>query len=265
EAQVKSVVMLKNKDQVLPIKEKKTVYIPKIYTPISTDWWGIPTPATFDYPVDLELIKKYYKVTDNPKEADFALVFVRNPQTKEAGYSEVDRKEGGNGYVPISLQYETYTATTAREKSIAAGDPVVDPEITNRSYKGKSSTSSNIMDLRTIEDTKMLMGDKPVIVSVTANKPMIFSEFESQVEGIVLNFGISTQAVMDIVSGKQEPSGLLPLQMPANMETVEAQQEDVPFDMIPYQDSEGNTYDFGFGLDWNGVIKDKRTLKFKKQ
>ena len=70
---------------------------------------------------------------------------------------------------------------------------------------------------------------------------------------------------MDIVSGKQEPSGLLPLQMPANMETVEAQQEDVPFDMIPYQDSEGNTYDFGFGLDWNGVIKDKRTLKFKKQ
>jgi len=35
--------------------------------------------------------------------------------------------------------------------------------------------------------------------------------------------------------------------------------------MIPYQDSEGNTYDFGFGLDWNGVIKDKRTLKFKKQ
>lgn len=265
EAQVKSVVMLKNKDQVLPIKEKKTVYIPKIYTPISTDWWGIPTPATFDYPVDLELIKKYYKITDNPKEADFALVFVRNPQTKEAGYSEVDRKEGGNGYVPISLQYETYTATTAREKSIAAGDPVVDPEITNRSYKGKSSTSSNIMDLRTIEDTKMLMGDKPVIVSVTANKPMIFSEFESQVQGIVLNFGISTQAVMDIVSGKQEPSGLLPLQMPANMETVEAQQEDVPFDMIPYQDSEGNTYDFGFGLDWNGVIKDKRTLKFKKQ
>ncbi|WBL23071.1 glycoside hydrolase family 3 protein [Zunongwangia sp. HRR-M8] len=263
EAQVKSVVMLKNKAQVLPIKEKKTVYIPKIYTPVATDWWGNPTPAKLDYPVDIELIEKYYKVTDNPKEADFAMVFVKNPQTKEAGYSEVDRKEGGNGYVPISLQYETYTATTAREHSIAAGDPVIDPEIKDRSYKGKTSTSSNIMDLRTIEDTKMLMGDKPVIVSVTANKPMIFSEFESQVEGIVLNFGISTQAVLDIVSGKSEPSGLLPVQMPANMETVEAQKEDVPFDMIPYQDSEGNTYDFGYGLDWNGVISDKRTAKYK--
>ncbi|MDN3595160.1 glycoside hydrolase family 3 protein [Zunongwangia endophytica] len=264
DAQVKSVVMLKNKNQVLPVKEKQSVYIPKIYTPVTTDWWGNPTPAKLDYPVDIELIKNYYNVTDNPKEGDFALVFVKNPQTKEAGYSEVDRKEGGNGYVPISLQYETYTATTAREHSIAAGDPVIDPEIKDRSYKGKTSTSSNIMDLRTIEDTKMLMGDKPVIVSVTANKPMIFSEFESKVDGIVLSFGISTQAVMDIVSGKEEPSGLLPLQMPANMETVEAQKEDVPFDMIPYKDSEGNTYDFGYGLDWDGVIKDERTLKFKK-
>ncbi|WBL24968.1 glycoside hydrolase family 3 protein [Zunongwangia sp. HGR-M22] len=263
-AQVKSVVMLKNKNQVLPIKEKQTVYIPKIYTPVATDWWGNATEAHFDYPVDIDLIKKYYKVTEDPKKADFALVFVRNPQTKEAGYSEVDRKEGGNGYVPISLQYETYTATTAREHSIAAGDPVIDPEIKDRSYKGKSSTSSYIMDLRTIEDTKMLMGDKPVIVSVTANKPMIFSEFESQVDGIVLNFGVSTQAVLDIVSGKDEPSGLLPVQMPANMETVEAQQEDVPFDMIPYEDSEGNTYDFGYGLDWNGVIKDERVTKYKK-
>ena len=108
------------------------------------------------------------------------------------------------------------------------------------------------------------MGDKPVIVSVTADKPMIFAEFENLVDAIVLNFGVSTQAVMDIVSGKAEPSGLLPLQMPANMETVEAQQEDVPFDMIPYQDSEGNMYDFGFGLDWNGVIKDERTQKFKR-
>ena len=217
EAQVKSVVMLKNKEAVLSIKEKKTVYIPKVYTPVSTDWWGIPTPAKFEYPVDLELIKKYYKVTDNAAEADFAMVFVRNPQSKEAGYSETDRENGGNGYLPISLQYETYTATTARAHSIAAGDPVIDPEIKDRSFKGKSSTSSNIMDLRTIEDTKMLMGDKPVIVSVTADKPMIFAEFENLVDAIVLNFGVSTQAVMDIVSGKAEPSGLLPLQMPANM------------------------------------------------
>lgn len=262
DAQVKSVILLKNKQQALPVKEKKTVYIPKIYTPVKTDWWGIATPATFDYPVDINLVKKYYNVTEDATKADFAIVFVKNPQSKEGGYSEADRAQGGNGYVPISLQYGTYTATTAREHSIAAGDPVVDPTIKNRSYKGKTTTSSNIMDLRTIEDTKMLMADKPVIVSVTADKPMIFAEFEKQVDGIVLNFGVSTQAVLDIISGKAAPSGLLPLQMPANMETVEAQKEDVPFDMEPHTDSEANKYDFGFGLNWKGVIKDSRTAKY---
>lgn len=265
EAQLKSIVMLKNKDQVLPGKEKSTVYIPKIYTPVETDWWGNMTPASLKYPVDTSLVSKYYKITENPKEADFAIVFVKSPQSKEAGYSERDRKQGGNGYVPISLQYGTYTATNAREHSIAAGDPVIDPEIKDRTYKGKTSTSSNIMDLRTIEDTRMLMGDKPVIVSVTADKPMIFSEFEKMADGIVLNFGVSTQAVLDIISGKTEPSGLLPIQMPANMKSVEEQKEDVPFDVVPYKDAEGHIYDFGYGLNWSGVIHDERTAAYVKK
>ena len=50
--------------------------------------------------------------------------------------------------------------------------------------------------------------------------------------------------------------------MPANMETVEAQFEDVPRDMEPHVDSDGNTYDFAFGLNWTGVIKDDRTAKY---
>jgi beta-glucosidase len=264
DAQLKSIVLLKNKNQILPRKEKSTVYIPKIYTPLETGWFGNATPASFEYPVDTSLVKKYYNLTDDAREADFAIVFVRSPQTKEAGYSREDRKQGGNGYVPISLQYETYTATNAREQSIAAGDPVIDPEVKNRSYKGKTSTASNIMDLRTIQDTRMIMGDKPVIVSVTADKPMMFSEFEKQVEGIVLNFGVSTQAVLDIISGKHEPSGLLPVQMPASMKTVEEQNEDVPYDMIPFKDSAGNIYDFGYGLNWSGKIEDGRTNKYVK-
>jgi beta-glucosidase len=50
--------------------------------------------------------------------------------------------------------------------------------------------------------------------------------------------------------------------MPADMKTVEAQKEDVPLDMACHMDSEGNIYDFGFGLNWHGVIHDKRTVKY---
>ncbi|MFB9110808.1 glycoside hydrolase family 3 N-terminal domain-containing protein [Flavobacterium gyeonganense] len=264
EAQLKSVVLLKNKASVMPLKEKKTVFIPKIYTASTKDWWGIASQPKLDYPVNLELVKKYYNVTDDPSKADFAIVFVTSPQSLEGGYDIKDRTNGSNGYVPISLQYGSYTASEARTKSIAAGDQVIDPAIKDRTYKNKTVTAANTMDLRTILDTKDMMNGKPVIVSVTASKPMIFNEFEKQVEGIVLNFGVSSQAVLDIISGKTEPSGLLPVQMPANMETVEKQFEDVPFDMIPHKDSEGNIYDFAFGLNWKGVIKDARTEAYKK-
>ena len=264
DAQLKSIVLLKNKANVLPVKEKKTVYIPKMYTPATRDWWGMYTQPKFDYPVNLELVKKYYTITDIPERADFALVFVSSPQSAEGGYDINDRKAGNNGYVPISLQYGTYTAEDARKKSIAAGDPVIDPTINDRAYRGKTVTASNTMDLRTILDTREMMNGKPVIVSVTASKPMIFNEFESGVDGIVLNFGVSAQAVMDIISGKTEPSGLLPLQMPANMKTVEMQKEDVPFDLSLHKDTEGHAYDFGYGLNWKGVIKDARTEKYKK-
>lgn len=264
DAQVKSIVMLKNKAQVLPIKERKTVYIPKRYSPATFNWWGVYTAPSLEYPVDLDFVKKHYNVTDDPTKADFAIVFVQSPHSEEGGYSDVDVKDGGNGYLPISLQYQTYTATDAREKSIAAGDAVVAPTVKDRTFRNKTSTATNFTDLLNIENTYKAMNGKPVIVSVTASKPMIFSEFEKHSDGILVNFNVSNQAVVDIIAGKYEPSGLLPLQMPADMKTVETQKEDVPFDIIPYKDSEGHAYDFGYGLNWSGIIKDARTQKYVK-
>lgn len=264
EAQVKSVVMLKNKNNVLPVQEKQTVYIPKMDYPSIRDWWGNHSEAVTNYPISMELVKKYYNVTDDPGKADFALVFVSSPHVNAdgGGYDIEDRKAGGNGYVPISLQYSPYTAKDARASSIAAGDPVIDPTITDRSYKGKTTTVANTKDLDVILNTRKQMGEKPVIVVVNASRPMVFNEFESKVDGILMRFGIGEQAIMDIVSGKVEPSGLLPLQMPANMSTVEKQKEDVPYDMVCHKDTEGNVYDFAYGLNWKGVIKDARTEKY---
>jgi beta-glucosidase len=264
EAQVKSIVLLKNKANILPIKERKTAYIPKRYSPATFNWWGIYTAPSLEYPVDIEKVKKHFNVTDDPAKADFALVFVKSPHSEEGGYSDTDAKEGGNGYVPISLQYQTYTATEAREKSIAAGDPVVAPNVHDRTFKNKTSTATNFTDLLAIENAYKAMNGKPVIVSITASKPMIFNEFEKYADAILMNFNVSNQAVMDIVTGKYEPSGLLPLQMPANMATVEKQKEDVPYDMETHKDSEGHNYDFGYGMNWSGVIKDARTQKYHK-
>jgi beta-glucosidase len=263
EVQQKSIVLLKNKNGSLPLVKGKTVYIPKRLVPASRDWFGNTTPEKLEYPVNMELVKKYFNVTDDPTKADMALVFVKGP-VAGTGYDKTDR-ETGNGYVPISLQYGPYTAEFARAQSMAAGDPVVDPTITNRSYKGKTITASNHTDLKLILDTKALMAGKPVIVSIALSNPAVVGEFEKEVDGILASFGVQDQALLDIISGVATPSGLLPLQMPANMRTVEEQKEDLPLDMDCHVDAAGNKYDFGFGLNWKGVINDSRTLKYRKQ
>ena len=262
EAQLKSVVMLKNHGSVLPKTQKLKVYVPKRLYPARGGMFGFggTSQARWDYPVSKELVEKYYEWTDDPRKADFALVFIQAPGSG-SGYSREDAENGGNGYVPISLQYLPYTASTTREVSLAGGDPK--ENFTNRSYRGKTVTTDNVSDLELVISTKRQMGSRPVIVCMSVSKPVVMSEVEPYADAIVIGMGVQNQAVLDIVSGKTEPSGLLPMQMPANMETVEAQFEDVPRDMECYVDADGNRYDFAFGLNWKGVINDARVEKYK--
>jgi beta-glucosidase len=262
-AQLKSIVMLKNHGNVLPLQKGKTIYMPKRFFPSVRGFFGPPSKERYEDAVKADLIKKYYNVTNDPSKADAAIVFVSSP-SGGAGYDADDLKNGGNGYVPITLQYGAYTAADARAHSIAAGDPV-EPGIDNRSYKGKSITAANLQDLKTIGETKKAMNGKPVIVAIALSKPTIPSEFEKDADAIVGSFGVQNQAILDIISGAAEPSGLLPFQMPANMQTVELQDEDIPHDMLCYVDADHHKYDFGFGLNWKGQIHDARTEKYVRR
>lgn len=260
EAQLKSIVMLKNHGNALPMAEKKNVYVAKRHFVRTVGMMGASGEDKWDYPVSLDLVKKYYNVVENPEEADFALVFINEPSSG-AGYSVEDRNKGGNGYVPVSLQYNDYTAEFARETSVAGGDPK--ESFTNRSYKGKTVKTANKDDMQVVLDTKKLMGDKPVVVALSTGRPVVVSEFEAAADALLVTFTVGNQAVLDIVSGKAEPSALLPMDMPASMKVVEEQLEDVSHDMECYKDADGNTYSFAFGLNWKGVINDERVNKYK--
>jgi len=261
EAQQKSVVMLKNHEKALPIADKKNVYIPKRHYVPTAGFFGLSGEDKWDYPVSLEMVAKYYNVVDSPADADFAIVFIQEPASG-GGYSVDDRNKGGNGYMPVSLQYNDYTATYARATSIAGGDPK--EAFTNRSYKGKTVKTANKDDMQVVLDTKQAMGDKPVIVALNTGRPVVVGEFEKAADALLLTFNINNQVVLDIVSGKVEPSGLLPMDMPLDMKAVEEQMEDVSHDMPCYKDADGNTYSFAFGLNWNGVIDDARVVRYKQ-
>lgn len=248
EAQLKSVVMLKNHALSLPQSGRKKVYFP-----------GKEKNGKKVFPIDTSIVSRYYDIVDKPVEADFALVLIDEPKGG-TGYDVGDRFYGGNGYVPISLQYEEYRAYFAREKSVAGGDPL--ENFTNRSYKGKS-VLSNKEEMQLVRDVRDKMGAKPLIVVVSALRPLVLSEIEPYSDGLILTLGVQNQVVLDIVSGNFEPQGLLPMQMPSSMKVVEEQREDCYNDMQCYKDADGNTYDFAFGLNWDGVIYDKRVKRYK--
>ena len=252
EAQCKSVVLLKNRKQsgeekpVLPLQKGMKVYVPNRSIGPSKSFFRTDLPEHTEDPLPDGLPKQYGVRVENPEDADAALVFVESPACNP--YSEADVAAGGNGYLPITLQYRPYTAVNARKVSIAGGD--FRESFTNRSYLGKTNVAYNESDLDNILECRRLMGEKPVIVCVTASNPMVMGEFEPEADGIVVEFGISKAAVLDVVFGGFNPSGRLPIQMPKNMETVEAHCEDKALDMDVYVDEAGNAYDYGFGLSY---------------
>lgn len=209
-------------------------------------------------------------------QCDYALPIISNPQNAGDMFGGYGYNKTTSSYIPMSLQYGEYAADSEYVRTESISGEIVEVEeegvygvqITeekeNRSYFGQTAKITNASDL----DAVLYAGEnmpegKPVIVVINTSSSLVVSEFESQVDSIVLNFGVSDKAVFDVVSGQFEPSGLLPLQFPASMEAVEAQYEDVPRDMECYVDSVGNTYDFTFGLNWSGAINDERVQTYK--
>ena len=261
DSQLHSVVLLKNRNQALPLKEKVKVYIPDRHIRPYRNFISILTDDSVVTPPGKKAAAKWFEVVETAEEADAAICFIESPIS--VGYSPEDRSAGGNGYLPVTLQYRPYMAKKAREESLAGGDPLED--FTNRSYFGKTNTAANEEDLDLVIRTKEQMKGKPVIVSVTVKNPLVFRDLEPYADAILVEFGVSPDAVLEVITGKYEPTGLLPLQMPADMDTVEEQDEDRAFDMRVYIDSEGHAYDFAYGMNYSGVISDERTKEYGRK
>lgn len=220
-----------------------------------------------ELPVSKKVLKGYFEIVDNPSEAEVAIVFVDSPKCVNTGYN-TDAEE----WCPITLQYRPYTADAdCVEEDSITGDVKIEKTqspygivenktVENRGYYDAENTVANEADLDLILTTAEL--GIPTVVCVNASGAFCVDEFEDKVDAILVGFGVDKSNYLPLVAGQVEPSALLPLQMPASMEAVEAQQSGAPRDMECYVDANGNTYDFAFGLNWTGVINDTRTERF---
>ena len=90
------------------------------------------------------------------------------------------------------------------------------------------------------------IGDpKRVILSIYFSQPYLLDDAShlKNVGGILASFGVSDDALMDVLTGKFKPQGKLPFALGNKPEAILRQDPDVP----GYAEAE-TPYPFGFGL-----------------
>lgn len=97
-----------------------------------------------------------------------------------------------------------------------------------------------------------LTAKKPSILVVNYSNPFAINEIyneqtQTRFKGILATFGVEPEALLDVVTGKFNPTGKMPFTTPKSKEVVETNKEDVPgYDEGPeyplFKFGEGGTY-----------------------
>jgi beta-glucosidase len=172
----KSIVLMKNDGNVLPLKEGTKVYFERMDSRSGAKHDPVKPEGEWNV-----------QFVDNPKNAD-AIVLWLFPG---AGGGFLG---GGGGAAPIS-----------------------------------NLLSANSMDIKYINS---LAAKKPTTVIVNCSKPWVLNELSDKASrSQIATFGTTLPAVMDVLTGKFNPTGKMPFALPSSQEAVENNKEDVPGSM----------------------------------
>ena len=91
------------------------------------------------------------------------------------------------------------------------------------------SLSENGVD---VEYVNSLIANKPTVLAVDYSNPWVIDEVYNpsteNIKGVVATFGTTPEALMDIVTGKYNPTGKMPFSTPVTEEAAQNQKSDVP-------------------------------------
>ena len=96
-----------------------------------------------------------------------------------------------------------------------------------------------------ISKAKQYAEQATLITIVDLNRPAILTDLEAVSDALVGTFGVSDEAMLDVVHGRHNPTGKLPFELPSSMAEVEAQLEDLP------DDTANPLFPYGWGLSFN--------------
>jgi beta-glucosidase len=204
---------------------------------------------------------------DNPfVDVDNAVKIVGNPEFKAVGdlgqrRSIVLLKNDtieNSAFLPIKEGLKIYIKNISPETAGKYGTVVNTPQEADISIIRIKTPSQHLkgsgllgrlfgsgdLDFKDKEKTELLdlISKKPTVVGIYLDRPAVIPEIAAASKGLFADFGASDEAFLDVVFGKFNPQGKLPVEMPSSMEAVRNQKEDVPYD------SKDPLFPFGFGL-----------------
>lgn len=109
-------------------------------------------------------------------------------------------------------------------------------------HEGSLSFTAENPDRRAVEAAAA--AHKPTIVVVNLDRAAILTPIKDAAAALLVDFGASDQAVLDVLTGRNRPQGHLPFELPSSDVAVNNQKPDVP------NDSENPLYPYGFGLQY---------------
>ncbi|GAA4286904.1 glycoside hydrolase family 3 protein [Georgenia daeguensis] len=181
-----------------------------------------------------------------------------------------DALAGTRLYVEVFTRTNAANQTAALKNVIRAADPsvqIVDtPEeatdalvlVRPNSYELPDGSAKSVeLDANTgvnVDRIKKIEATVPTILAVNAVLPWVIEEIEPGAASVIATFDVKTEALWGAVRGEFNPTGQLPVTLPADQAAVEANASDVPgyaetFDYA-YTNAAGDTYEFGFGLSY---------------
>ncbi len=104
-----------------------------------------------------------------------------------------------------------------------------------------------------VDYVNALTAKKPTILVVNFANPFVIDEIyndqtKNRFKGVIATFGVEPDALLDVVSGKFNPSGKMPVTIPISNQAVENNKEDVP----GYDEGAGyGLFQFNEGLRYN--------------
>lgn len=102
---------------------------------------------------------------------------------------------------------------------------------------------------------KQLEAAKPTVLVINFINPWIINEVEPGAAAVLATFDVKAEALLDVVRGRFNPTGKLPLTIPADQSAVDRNAPDVPgyaeaFDYA-YKNRAKDKYLYGFGLTYH--------------